>query len=115
MLDSLMRPAAGATPVLNLGAMMGLPVTSNPAAAGASYSPGISGMKAANGPSDEAEQVQPKADPARSLMGAIAKGIVLQQQKARLQAQVCSYLLSEASTDSTFHLISQIEGVAPIL
>ena len=114
MLDSLMRPAAGATPVLNLGAMIGSPVSSNSAAAGSSYSPGISGMKEANGPSDEAKQVQPQADPARSLMGAIAKGIVLQQQKARLQAQVYSYLLSEASTDSTFHPIPQFQEVSPI-
>ena len=87
MLDSLMRPAPGAEAVLDIGAVL----SSGPrsaAAAGASSTdlPGA----AAGGSSMGAQQqgARGRPDPARSLMGAIAKGVLLQQQKERLLPQV---------------------------
>ena len=99
MLDALLRPAPGAAPVLDLGAMMGAraPASSLNVAAGASTSAGVLGV----GTGDGVEQAeQPRGDPARSLMGAIAKGLVLQQQKERHQAQVVPCARNDVMKDS---------------
>lgn len=85
MLESLMRPPPGAEPVLDIGAMLSR--GSRSAAAAAASSTDLTG---AGESSMRAQQpgVRGRPDPARSLMGAIAKGVLLQQQKERLQTQV---------------------------
>ena len=78
MLDALMRPPPGARPLLDLAGSA--TVDANGAAAAANGSGGtVSGGDAlpAEAP-----------NPARSLMGAIAKGVMLQREKER--RQVCS-------------------------
>lgn len=96
MLDSLMRPAPGAAPVLDLSGMLAgrAPAASlgaGPGSAAAAAAPGtgLPGRAASEGSMGQTGQgVRGRPDPARSLMGAIAKGVLLQQQKEKLQAQV---------------------------
>jgi len=76
MLEALMHPPAGAPSMLNLAG----PRRAEGSAAAGSGSGGSGSATAATLPADA-------PNPARSLMGAIAKGVMLQQEKER--RQVC--------------------------
>ena len=73
MLDALMKPPAGTPSLLTLTG------PDRAAGSGAAGGGGGVGRVAASTPPAE------PANPARSLMGAIAKGVMLQQEKERRQ------------------------------
>ena len=90
LLNDLMQPPAGAAPVLNLGAMMQSPVANTeqtpPTGTGASSMEDSS--QPATSKSSVSSREPATQDPARSLMGAIARGVLLQQQKQERELQV---------------------------
>ena len=79
MLDALMHPPPGARPVLDL--------------AGSDFAVGAGGDARVNGTdaaiSGGIAPITKTQDPARSLLGAIAKGVLLKQEKERRQVCTC--------------------------
>ena len=101
LLNDLMQPPAGAAPVLNLGAMTKPPVGERAAPADTDASSTEDRLHPDTRSSSNFNREPARQDPARSLMGAIARGVLLQQQKQKQESQVlCSLTILLRPTSS---------------